>query len=156
VSWTHWNLGENERSVERFMEQLAALRSAHPVLRRRTFLKGTHNGHQDVTWLRPEGGEMSEAEWHDPRRHTIGMLLDGTSMLEVDERGEPVSGDTLLVWINAATEDLSCVFPSAPDGQAWEPLVSTELRAAPTRRVASGDVWRLAARTAVVFRRMDD
>jgi len=154
LSWTHWHLGDDERSVQRFAEQLAALRSAHPVLRRRTFLRGAHNGHQDVFWLRPEGGEMSDADWHDPRRHTIGMLLNGTAMLETNERGEPVTGDTLLIWFNAALEDVSCVFPSGPDGQGWRQLMITDARAEPDVHVRDNEPWRLPARTSAVFTRL--
>jgi glycogen operon protein len=154
LSWTHWHLGEDERGVQRFVETLAALRSAHPVLRRRTFLRGAHNGHQDVFWLRPEGGEMSEADWHDPRRHTIGMLLEGKAMLETDERGDPVSGDTLLIWFNAALEDVRCVFPSGPDGRGWRQLMTTDARAELDVHVRDNEPWRLPARTSAVFTRL--
>ena len=44
----------------------------NPVLRRRSFFTGAPVGDgsaSDLAWLRPDGGEMTEQDWHDARGH---------------------------------------------------------------------------------------
>ena len=33
----------------------------------------------DIAWLRPDGREFGERDWHDARSHVLGMLIDSTS-----------------------------------------------------------------------------
>ena len=59
---------------------MGPLRLAYPVLRRSRFLVGTFNealGVKDVTWLAPDGNEMTTEHWHDAHNRCLGMLLDG-------------------------------------------------------------------------------
>ena len=47
-------------------------------------------GQKDVTWIRPDGQEMTDADWRDGATHgRSGMLIDGAATDEVDERGRP-------------------------------------------------------------------
>ncbi|NIR46464.1 MAG: hypothetical protein GWN99_18585, partial [Gemmatimonadetes bacterium] len=41
-------------------------------------------GVKDLIWLRPDGMEMSEADWHDPENRVLGMLVPGAATDEVD------------------------------------------------------------------------
>ena len=52
----------------------------------------------DVAWLAPDGHEMNDDAWNDDVVRSIGMLLNGSAIEEVDERGEAVMGDTLLCF----------------------------------------------------------
>ena len=74
---------------------------------------------------RPDGGELSEGEWRDTRLQAFGYRLCGLAMDEVDEKGEPITDDTLLVLFNAAAETIQFVLPDAHPGKRWESLVDT-------------------------------
>jgi glycogen operon protein len=43
----------------------------------------------------------------------------------VDERGEPVIGDTLLLLINAHWEEIKFTMPKTKDEHVWQTLVDT-------------------------------
>jgi glycogen operon protein len=154
ISWTDWQLADDEAPFLDFVRRLIAFRASQPTLRRRTFLRGRGQGAADVLWLRPEGGEMSNGEWNDPNRRTLGMLLDGHAIRETDAHGEPIVGDTLLVVLNAAPDNVSFVIPGDP-GVAWERCLDTSRPEDPAAAVEAGSAWPVMARSAVVFRRGD-
>jgi glycogen operon protein len=124
-----------------------ALRESQPVLRRRTFLNGRKPGEADVLWLRPEGGEMQDADWHDPSRRTLGILLDGDNIRERDARGEPVRGDTLLILLNAAPVPVDFVLPYP--NRRWECLLTSTPEPPPAALEGSG---RMDAHSSAVLR----
>ncbi|MFP3854908.1 MAG: glycogen debranching protein GlgX [Anaerolineales bacterium] len=127
ISWVNWNLGERERDLLAYTRKVFRIRAENPVLRRRTFFSGAtlgRNGAKDIAWLRPEGGEMTEGDWRDPQRRTLGLLIRGEATDEVDERGQPIHGDTLLLLMNAGEADLKFKLPSLDKG-AWNLLVNT-------------------------------
>jgi glycogen operon protein len=49
----------------------------------------------------------------------------GDAIAEVDERGEPIHDDTLLVLANAGETPVSFTLPPAPTGQVWELVLDT-------------------------------
>jgi isoamylase len=131
LSWTPWRRDPERTAMLEFTRALVALRRSQPVLRRRTFLRGGPQA--DVRWLRPDGAEMTDADWFDADRQVLGMLLDGNHIGERDSRGRPLRGDTLLVLLNASAAGLHFALPDR--GTRWELLiVSTDAtpRPAPT------------------------
>jgi isoamylase len=118
LSWTAWDGRAETRAFLQFVQRLVALRAAQPVLRRQTFLNGRRPGVSDVLWLRSEGGEMTDADWNDPSRRALGMLLDGDAMLDSDSHGRRITGDTLLVLFNTGDRDVNFTLPMR-DGRAW-------------------------------------
>jgi glycogen operon protein len=152
ISWTSWEVSGDEAAFLDFLRRLVAFRASQPTLRRRTFLRGRSEGHADVVWLRPEGGEMTNGEWNDPRRRALGMLLDGHSILETNAQGEPIVGDTLLVILNAGADNLEFMMPGKA-GVSWERCVDTSSPDDAAAAVEAGTAWPVMARSAVVFRR---
>jgi glycogen operon protein len=155
LSWTPWEPGEDDQELLEFTSTLVALRAAHPVLRRRTFLRGRRAGATDVLWLDPNGTEMTLDDWTDGSRRTIGVLLDGNGILERDARGEPITGDTLLILLNAAPDAVAFVLPKAlgADRTTWELLVDTAVSSSsPPPPYEDGASWRLVPRSAAIFR----
>jgi len=47
-------------------------------------------------------------------------MLVGDAIAEVDERGEPIHDDTLLILSNAAESGVPFTLPAVQPGQAWE------------------------------------
>ena len=60
------------------------------MFRRRRFFAGVDSvgeGIKDVSWLRPDGGELTEEDWEADENRVVGMLIHGEASDEVDERG---------------------------------------------------------------------
>jgi glycogen operon protein len=129
VSWVDWDLEPAAEELCRFVRDLIAIVRGNPVLRRRTFFTGlpaTGSGvDPDVAWLRPDGEAMGEADWGDPERRHLGLLVRGRSVDDVDERGRSARGDTLLLLLNAGTRSLRWNLPKVSDPGRWEVLIDT-------------------------------
>jgi isoamylase len=78
-----------------------------------------------VVWLHPEGREMTVEDWNDARTRTLGMLIHGAASDEVDERGRPNRGQTLLLLLNAGNRARHFLLPVLPEGGDWQELVNT-------------------------------
>ncbi|HET9491084.1 MAG TPA: glycogen debranching protein GlgX [Methylomirabilota bacterium] len=128
VSWCDWNLDDRARRLLEFTRRLIRLRRRHPELRRRKFFQGRPlcaAGMKDLAWLRPDGGEMADAEWRAVALPAFGFRLCGEAMDEVDERGEPITGDTLLVLMNAHDLPVPFTLPDPHPGLDWEVLIDS-------------------------------
>jgi len=158
ISWFDWNLDDRRRSLLEFTARLIRLRLGHPVLHRRKFFQGRPlrgSGVKDLTWLRPDGEEMSDADWDSHWLRCLGLRLAGDALDEMDERGEPVTDDTLLILLNAHHETVPFTLPADAAGDRWEVLVDThapELEPG-ARAVAGGAPLELAPRSLVLLRR---
>jgi isoamylase len=125
ISWMHWTLDGRARELLAFTRQVFAIRRQHPVLRRRSFFRGapvSGDGVKDVTWLRPDGVEMTAEDWSRPDGHVLGLLIHGESSDEIDDRGRAVAGETLLLVLNAGPAH--CAF-ALPKLGAWQEVVHT-------------------------------
>src|SRR5262249_6607674 len=120
VSWLDWDLDAPRRRVLEFTRAVLAIRRANPGLRRRRFFSGDEiaAGTKDVTWLRPDGGEMTDADWN-AGGHVVGMLIHGWATDERDERGRPVRGDTLLLLVNGGPRSRSFALPRLEGAGRW-------------------------------------
>jgi len=67
---------------------------------------------------------------------------------DVDERGEPITGDTLLILFNAHHEGMTFQLPDPPGGQHWELIYDTAALGAKEGRLESGEQYELGARFA--------
>ena len=121
------------------------------MLRRRTFLAGRRPGLTDVVWLRADGLEMSNGDWSDQTPRPFGMLLDGQAMLERDARGEPVAGDTLLVFFNNSHEAHTVTMPPWRAGSRWSRLLDTADPDGENGKIPPGGTWSMASHSAVVW-----
>jgi len=127
ITWIDWDAAAEAAALTDFVRWLIRLRRTHPLLRRDRFLNeqpDAESGIRDVLWLTPEGNEMGEAEWDDPERRCLGMLLDGRAQRSGVHRGG--HSNTLLLLLNA--HDHPVTFQcAAPAGQGrWRVLFSTD------------------------------
>src|SRR5204863_9541320 len=81
--------------------------------------------------------------WTSPDTRAIGVRLNGDAILEVDERGRRISGDTLLLLLNADEEAVTFDLPSAAPIERWETLFDTADPWQPVRRLRGGDRYEL-------------
>jgi glycogen operon protein len=68
---------------------------------------------------------MSDAAWNSGYVQCMGVRLAGDLINEVDERGESIKGDTLLLLINAHWEEIPFTLPDTADDDVWQVLVDT-------------------------------
>jgi glycogen operon protein len=128
VTWLDWELEPWQRDLLAFTRKLFAIRHANPVLRRRSFFRGRpvgQAGAKDLTWVRADGLEMTEDDWHAADAHALGMLIAGEAADETDERGRPVRGDTMLMLLNAGDEAVEFRVPVINGNGRWVVLVDT-------------------------------
>lgn len=114
LSWLNWNLDSTAKKLLEFTRLVIRLRREHPVFRRRTFFRGRAMRDprlKDVGWFRPDGKEMVQEDWNNFYTKCIGMLLVGDAIEELDERGNPIVDDTMLLLMNAHYERLSFILP---------------------------------------------
>ena len=134
ISWVDWNLDDADQRLLSFTRKLIQFRKAHAELQRRKFFQGRplcSADMKDLTWHRPDGGEMVEAEWRQATLRAFGFRLCGDAMDDVNERGEPITDDTLLVLLNAGPESVGFVLPTPHPGVAWQVMVDTDDAALP-------------------------
>jgi glycogen operon protein len=87
LSWVSWQLGRREQALLDHTRTCLSVRRAVGALRREAYFDGRTVGasqFRDVTWLRPDGGEMQSNDWEDGERHALGMWLCGH-----DDAGHP-------------------------------------------------------------------
>lgn len=157
LSWFDWELDARRRALLAFTRRLVQIRREHPVLHRPKFFQGRRirgSDVKDLTWLRPDGNEMTDVEWESDRVQCLAMRLGGEAMAEVDEKGEPITDDTLLIILNARSEPVRFVLPNAAAGSWWQVMVDTKAPgSARCRRViCGGKAVRLVSRSLMLLR----
>jgi isoamylase len=128
LSWIDWTLTPEKRTLLDFTVKLLHFRLSQPTLRRRKYFQGRSirgGGVKDVAWLAADGREMDDSAWHAGFVRSLGMLLSGNAIEEVNEQGEAVTGDTLLVLLNGHAEKVSFTLPPLDADQLWQRVFDT-------------------------------
>ncbi|MBI4183727.1 MAG: glycogen debranching protein GlgX [Proteobacteria bacterium] len=150
IGWIDWEpRREEDRAWLDFVRAAVALRRSHPALRRTRFFDGRPRpgrALKDITWLAPEGREMSAEDWRSPNGQALGFHLDGSP----EDDGGP--DRPLIVLLNAAPAGLSFRLPGPAYGAAWTPLLDTaRAGAADAGPVPAGSDYPLAERSLVLL-----
>ena len=128
ISWVNWDLSADDKELHKFVRHLIRLRKRHPSFRRRHFFQGRHikgADVKDITWLSPNGKEMSDEEWRTSFARCLGLFLAGNAIEEFDEKGRLIKDENLLLLLNADHNDIAFILPSEPAFARWETLVDT-------------------------------
>jgi glycogen operon protein len=157
ISWLDWKPDRAARELFAFTASLIALRQEQPVLRRRRFFQGRRiqgSEVKDIAWFNPNGKEMTDEEWASGFVRCIGMRLAGDAIEEMDARGRPIVGDSLVLLLNAHHEPIQFTLPAHKRGVRWEPILDTTSRSSRMRVAAlkGGDRYDLEARSLAVLR----
>ena len=128
ISWFDWERARGYEDLFEFTRMLIALRREHAVFRRRKFFQGRSiRGAEvkDLTFLEPNGQEMTDQAWDADFVRSLMVLLGGDSLDEMDEDGSRVTDDTFLLLLNAHHGTLTFRLPSPPAGSHWERVFDT-------------------------------
>jgi isoamylase len=131
LTWLDWDLEPQDKTLLKFASRLIRLRKQHPAFRRRHFFQGRDivgAGVKDITWLSPEGGEMTTREWHQSHARCLGMYFAGKAIEEYDERGKRIRDDDFILMLNAHHQALSFRIPAEPPHIRWEALIDTSFQ----------------------------
>jgi isoamylase len=144
ISWLDWEGidGEGMALIE-FTRTLIRLRHQHIVFHRSRFFHGQlipGTQVKDVVWLRPDGYEMSDADWNHSNAKSLGVILSGEAgLMHLTVRGEQEVDDTFLLLMNAAHIGVTFRIPDEPQGAKWEVLIDTAAPNEGRASLASGD-----------------
>jgi glycogen operon protein len=103
---------------------------------------------------------MTDEAWHSAG-HCLGVRLAGDLIEEVDEAGERIVGDTLLILLNSSEAHVPFTLPLHAAGhQRWEVVCDTADEAAEVmseehverRRVQGGEPYPLQSRSLALLR----
>jgi glycogen operon protein len=123
IAWMDWSLAEKNSDLLEFTQRVIALRSAHPVFRRRRFFAGRpiRSGDQprDIAWLTPSGEEMTEEDWDSGFGRSLAVFLNGSGINEKDVRGRLVVDDDFLMCFNAHYEPIVFRVPTDFYANEW-------------------------------------
>ena len=155
ISWIDWSLveGASGAALTRFVGKLARLRNDYAILRRERFLTGHYNEKlnvKDVTWITPDGGEMQGRHWSDGNARCMGVLLDGRAQpTGFVRRG---SDRTLLLFVNAYHDVVSCRLLAVSGGKGWARLLDTnQPEADDDEHFRFGQRYEVTGRSLVLF-----
>jgi glycogen operon protein len=156
ISWMNWDLGNEDRSLLAYVRRLIEIRKAHPTFRRRRFFQGQAikgASVKDILWLNPQASEMTEKEWESSLAKTLGMLLPGEGIAELDARGNRILDDTFLILMNAHHEQVSFELPALASGTRWTAILDTARGGGlkSQGRYLAGEAYALEGRSVVVL-----
>jgi glycogen operon protein len=155
LSWLHWDWTPKQKDLVEFTRYVIELRKEQPVLRRRKFFQGRSirgAGVKDIAWYEPRGREMTDKAWDDQLARCLGVLLNGNTLDEIDERGEPVVGDTLFLMFNAHYDPILFRLPTKRPGEKWERLLDTADEQIKAGLLARDHTYKIRGRSVVVLR----
>jgi glycogen operon protein len=155
LTWLNWELNDEQRRFLEFVQRVTRLRHEQPVFQRRKFFLGRRirgSDIKDISWFRSSGDEMSDKDWAAGFVRCLGVRLAGDLIGDVDERGEAIVGDTLLLLLNAHHEPIPFRLPATKPEHAWERLFDTADDAAPPLAAEGGYEYPLQGRSLVLWR----
>jgi glycogen operon protein len=165
LSWINWELSEEGKELLEFVRRLTKFRSQQPVLKRRKFFQGRSiRGAEikDVTWFDPTEKEMNDQAWNAAFVRCLGVLWAGDVIEDIDETGQRIEGETLLILLNAHHEPIPFQLPAHDHVARWELVLDTARpnektnpsgpHNSETRRFSADEKYDLRERSLVVLR----
>jgi glycogen operon protein len=155
LTWLNWDLDPRKKSFLDFVRKCTRIWHEQPVLQRRKFFVGRPirgSEIKDISWFSPNGQEMDDNAWQDPNVKCLGMRVAGDLINDVNERGEPIVGDTLLMLINSHWEEIEFTLPVTREEHVWETLIDTRDPDAPMRVCRGCEQFSLFGRSLALLR----
>jgi glycogen operon protein len=90
LTWIDWSKPDD--GLLEFIRVVSALRTNHPVFRRRRFFSGKpvgrrgQDGLPDISWFAPDGSEMTDEDWGASFAKSITVFLNGHGIPDLDAR----------------------------------------------------------------------
>jgi glycogen operon protein len=154
LTWLDWDLTPEKQEFLDFVKRVIRIWQTQPVLQRRKFFQGRPirgSGVKDITWFEPSGEEMTDEAWGMHHVRCLAVRLAGDEMVESDEHGKEIHGDTLLILLNAHHESVNFTLP-ADHGHPWERILGTAIGEDDSIFAEQGAALSVEGRSLQVFR----
>jgi len=142
ISWLEWeNIRPEDEALREFVRYLVHLRRRHRVFSRPRFFRGevvSEAGLKDITWVTPDGIEVTGEYWGNESALSLGYVLGGAAGEFYTRGGQRDIDESFLVMMNAYYGDLDFRFPRLSTPLLWEALVDT---AEPSGLAKDGRLW---------------
>ena len=124
TAWLNWEgIDESGEALMAFTRTLIRLRRDHIVFHRSRFFHGREipgTSIKDVVWLKPDGEEMREEDWHAGDARSIALLLSGEAgVYHLTRHGEKEPDDSFMLIMNASDESVDYTIPD--NGAVYRP-----------------------------------
>ncbi|HEX9548671.1 MAG TPA: glycogen debranching protein GlgX [Acidimicrobiales bacterium] len=137
------------------------LRRSHPVFCRRRFFQGRPirgrgpGGLVDLAWFRPDGKQMTNADWASGYGKSLGVFLNGQAIPDLDPRGQEIRDDSFYLVCNAWEQPIDFTLPAVRWGRSWRVALDTaqDLPPHPGVEYKAGDTVALLGRHMVLLQR---
>lgn len=145
ISWLDWKAIRNrDEAFFEFVAGLIRIRKRLPQLRATHFMHGERlrrEGMKNVTWLKPDGGEMRKSDWENGFTQSIGLMLA--------EPGEVA----VFIALNSHHEPLKFRYPAPQIIRHWRCLADSATGAIEpgTPGGAPGTTFELPERAVLLF-----
>lgn len=157
ISWVDWNLDKSKTEFLEFTQMMIDFRHKHPILNQGKFFHGNivkHNGFKDLTWFRPDGKEMTNGDWQSGNLSALGLIKAGDNLKNIKKETKPKFDNTLMILMNAGTEEIEFIIPLNGVSRIWEIVIDTSSPG--TRgsagRIGSGEQYRMLDRSLAVLK----
>jgi glycogen operon protein len=155
LAWLDWTLSAEQQALLAFTRELMRLRRTQPVFRRRHFFQGRaiHGADvKDLYWIKPDGLEMTDADWSASHARCLGMCLPGDQIDEIGEHGEHIIGDTFVILLNAHHEAVPFRLGARRRDVRWTCALDTAAPDAESRAFEHMSIFPLRARSLALLR----
>src|SRR5690606_419082 len=102
ISWIDWS--DTDDDLFEFAKRLIHLRREHHVFRRRGWFVGRSvrgSNLSDIGWFKPDGEQLSEADWQTGFAKALGVFLNGEGIPSRDQWGRRIVDDSFYAIFNA-------------------------------------------------------
>jgi hypothetical protein len=93
---------------------------------------------------------MSDKDWQSQQARCLGVRLEGEMINEVDDRGRPISGRSMLMLLNALDKEIPFLLPEHESHQFWRMMFDTG-NAVQSRRFKQNERYALQPRSLAVL-----
>ena len=125
TAWIDWQAaGKDDEAFCRFLTYAVQVRKSDPLITHQNFFHGEkvfRNGDRNVAWFTPQGEEKTEQDWRNAHARAIALRLQ--SPVRTSDGGTEAAAT--LILLNAHTEEIDFVLPSAPADMIWQRVLDT-------------------------------
>ncbi len=156
ITWYDWNLDDRKRKLLAYAQKLIEFRLEHRVFRRSNFFQGRPirgSNTKDVMWLRTDGKEMTDQDWNSSKVQCLGMFLAGTVPDEIDEAGQSLKDNSMILILNSHYDSVAFAVPTFFHNGAWEIALDTnnDEITSDKKTVKAGDSLNVSGRSIVLL-----
>jgi isoamylase len=155
LTWLNWELSNEQKDFLEFVRHVCRVRHEQLVFQRRKFFQGRSirgTDVKDLSWFSPDGDEMNDGNWGAGFVKCLGVRLAGDLIGDLDDRGNPVLGETVLMLLNAHHEPIPFKLPVTNVDHYWDRILDTADPAKASAAFDGGKQYELQGRSVALLR----